>query len=417
MKKSLIAIAAVGITLFACKKDPHHGNDKEYKPGTPPGKTVQWIRKATEKPATVASDFVGMHLHNWPDFPEWEKEYGGQPSPKPPFPYGARRLWNYAEATAWCAVDVGYMQSETDEERNWPMLDEVIDAEAAANHKLMITINGTPKMLSSHPERPGAYPGWPGHQYAPKDAAAFDKLRKYVADLVARYGNKLSYIDTNNEPDPENPIPEELNYWVGTKEQHAEWHRMQRLAVPRRNNAPLLIGPSMVVWDWEQDKVHDYSLSVLVAKDTKGTRLIDHLDAYGFHYYDWPDSDPIEYWQTLTAVRATLKAAGKEDMDIYDTEHGAIDGVNWDDETIALQATKVLRHSIIAAGFGVKMIAWYSGDGNNLGKPSYGGPVADALTKVYNDLTGLKVYEAAVLDDGRCWIRGMKNGAVAEFVY
>lgn len=104
-------------------------------------------------------------------------------------------------------------------------------------------------------------------------------------------------------------------------------------------------------------------------------------------------------------------------MDIYDTEHGAIDGVNWDDETIALQATKVLRHSIIAAGFGVKMIAWYSGDGNNLGKPSYGGPVADALTKVYNDLTGLKVYEAAVLDDGRCWIRGMKNGAVAEFVY
>ncbi|MFT3945839.1 MAG: hypothetical protein QM763_02600 [Agriterribacter sp.] len=417
MKKVLIAIAIAGITLSACKRDPHPGKDKDYTPGTPPGDIRQWVRQADATPTVVPADFVGMHLHNWPNFPEWEKEYGGKPSPTPPFKYGARRLWNYAEATAWCAVDIGYMESKINEERNWTMLDEVINTEAAEGHKLMITINGTPKMLSSHPERPGAYPGWPGHQYAPKDAAAFDKLRKYVADLVARYGNKLSYIDTNNEPDPENPIPEELNYWVGTKEEHAEWHRVQRLAVPHGNNAPLLIGPSMVVWDWEQDKVHDYSLSVLVAKDTKGTRLIDHLDAYGFHYYTWPDTDPFEYWQTLTAVRATLKAAGKEDMAIYDTEHGAIDGVNWNDETIGQQATQVLRHSIIAAGFGVKMIAWYSGDGNNLGKPSYGGPVSDALTKVYNDLTGLEVHEAAILKDGRCWIRGIKGGHIAEFIY
>lgn len=232
-----------------------------------------------------------------------------------------------------------------------------------------------------------------------------------------RYGNKLSYIDTNNEPDPENPIPEEKNYWVGTKEQHAEWHRMQRMAVPRGNNAPLLIGPSMVVWDWEQDKAHEYSLSVLTAKDSEGTRLIDHLDAYGFHYYSRPSTDPIEYWQTLTAIKATLNAAGKEDMAIYDTEHGGLDGIQWDDKTREQLAMQILRHSIIAAGMGVKMVAWYSGDGNNLGQPSNGGPVSDALTKVYNDLTGLEVYEAAIIDDGRYWIRGIKNGKVAEFIY
>ncbi|MBX3253018.1 MAG: hypothetical protein KF862_02665 [Chitinophagaceae bacterium] len=417
MKKSLIAIAVAGLTLFACKRDSHHGNGKDYKPGTPPGEVKQWIHQASEKSTTVPSDFVGMHLHRWPNIAEWEIEYGGEPSPKPPFPYGARRLWNYADATAWCAVDVGYMQSETNEDRYWPMLDEVMNTEAAEGHKLMITINGTPKTLSSHPERPGAYPGWPGHQYAPKDAAAFDKLRKYVADLVARYGNKLSYIDTNNEPDPENPIPEEKNYWVGTKQEHAEWHRMQRLAVPRGDNAPLLIGPSMVVWDWEQNKAHEYSLSVLTAEDSEGTRLIDHLDAYGFHYYTWPDADPIEYWQTLTAVKATLKAAGKEDMAIYDTEHGALDGMGWNDESRQQQAIQVLRHSIIAAGFGVKMIAWYSGDGNNLGQPSNGGAVSDALTKVYNDLTGLEVYETAILDDGRCWIRGIKDRKTVEFIY
>lgn len=417
MKKVLVAICLVSTTFFACKDDYHGWPHKPYKPGTPPGKVRQWIRQSDADPATVPGDFVGMHLHRWPNLPDWEKEYGGKPSPTPPFKYGARRLWNYADATAWCAVDIGYMQSDTTEERSWNMLDEVVDAEAERNHKLMITINGTPKFLSSHPERPGAYPGWPGHQYAPKNAAAYDKLRKYVADLVARYGNKLSYIDTNNEPDPENPIPEEKNYWVGTKEEHAEWHRMQRLAVPRKNGSPLLIGPSMVVWDWEQDKVHDYSLSVLIAKDTKGKRLIDNLDGYGFHYYTWPDADPIEYWQTLTAVKATLKAAGKKDMPIYDTEHGGLDGINWDDATRQLQATQVLRHSIIAAGMGVKMIAWYSGDGNNLGQPSNGGPVSDALTKVYDDLTGLEVHEAAILEDGTCWIRGFKNGQITEFIY
>lgn len=410
-------MAVAGIALFACKRDNNELPGDGYTPGTPPVTVRQWIRQADATPVQVPSDFVGMHLHRWPDLPEWEKEYGEVPSPVPPFKYGARRLWNYAEATAWCAVDVGYMQDENTEERSWDMLDEVIEVEAAANHKLMITINGTPKVLSGHPERPGAYPGWPGHQYAPKDAAAFDKLRKYVADLVARYGSKLSYIDTNNEPDPENPIPEEKNYWVGTKQEHAEWHRMQRLAVPRGDNAPLLIGPSMVVWDWEQNKVHEYSLSVLTAKDSEGTRLIDHLDAYGFHYYNWRDADPIEYWQALTAIKATLKAAGKEDMAMYDTEHGALDGMEWNDESRLQQAAQVLRHSLIAAGMGVKMIAWYSGDGNNLGQPSNGGAVADALTKVYDELTGLEVHEAAILDDGRCRIRGMKNGEVAEFIY
>lgn len=417
MKKVLTVFAFASITLFACKRDPIPCDCNTYKPGTPPGKVTQWIRKSDAQPFTVPSDFVGMHLHRWPNLPDWEREYGGTPSPKPPFPYGARRLWDYAEATSWCAVDIGYMQSETNENRNWTMLDEVMNAEAAEGHKLMMTINGTPKMLSSHPELPGKYPGWPGHQYAPKNAEAFNKLRNYVADLVARYGSKLSYIDTNNEPDPENPIPEQDNFWVGTKEQHAEWHRMQRLAVPRGDNAPLLIGPSMVVWSWEQDKAHEYSLSVLTAKDSEGTRLIDNLDGYGFHYYAWPDTDPFEYWQTLTAVKATLKAAGKEEMPIYDTEHGSLDGTTWNDESRQQQATQILRHSVIGAGMGVKMIAWYSGDGNNLGQPSNGGAVSDALTKVYNDLTGLEVYEAAILEDGRCWIRGKKNNTTVEFVY
>lgn len=417
MKKILAAACLAGITLFACKRDNNEKPGNDYAPGTPPGTIRQWIRKADASPVEVPADFVGMHLHRWPNIAEWEIEYGGEPSPTPPFPYGARRLWNYADATAWCAVDVGYMQSETNEARNWTLLDEVMNKEATAGRTLMMTINGTPKMLSGHPERPGAYPGWPGHQYAPKDAASYDKLRKYVADLVARYENKLTYIDTNNEPDPENPIPEEKNYWVGTKQEHAEWHRVQRLAVPRAEGAPKLIGPSMVVWDWQKETVHPYSLSVLEAKDTKGTRLIDHLDGYGFHYYTRPTADPIEYWEALTAMQTTLKAAGKKDMPMYDTEHGALDGTNWNDESRQAQATQVLRHSVVAAGMGVKMIAWYSGDGNNLGQPSNGGAVSDALTKVYNDLTGLKVYEAAMLDDGRCWIRGMKDGQVAEFVY
>lgn len=417
MTKTLAVIALAGLSLFACKRDNNEPPEEGYTPGTPPATVRQWILRADETPAVVPDDFVGMHLHRWPNLAAWEIDYGGEPSPTPPFPYGGRRLWNYAEATAWCSVDVGYMQSEDTEARDWTLLDEVMDTEAAAGRTLMMTINGTPKMLSAHPDRPGAYPGWPGHQYAPKDAAAYDKLRKYVADLVARYGSKLTYIDTNNEPDPENPIPEEKNYWVGTKQEHAEWHRMQRLAVPRADGAPKLIGPSMVVWDWQKETAHPYSLSVLIAEDTEGTRLIDHLDGYGFHYYTRPTADPVEYWEALTAMKATLKAAGKEDIPMYDTEHGALDGTNWNDESRQAQATQVLRHSVIAAGMGVKMIAWYSGDGNNLGQPSNGGAVSDALTTVYNDLTGLEVREAALLEDGRCWIRGMKNDVVAEFIY
>ncbi len=417
MNKTLAVIALAGFSLVACKRPHEPKPDDGYKAGTPPGTVRQWVLKADQSPAMVPADFVGMHLHRWPNIAQWEIEYGGEPSPTPPFPYGSRRLWNYADATSWCAVDVGYMQSEDTEARDWTLVDEVIDTEANAGRTLMMTINGTPKMLSSHPERPGAYPGWPGHQYAPKDAASFDKLRKYVADLVERYGSKLTYIDTNNEPDPENPIPEEKNYWVGTKQEHAEWHRMQRLAVPRADGAPKLIGPSMVVWDWKKETAHPYSLSVLTAEDTKGTRLIDHLDGYGFHYYTRPTADPIEYWEALTAMKATLKAAGKENMPMYDTEHGALDGTNWNDESRQAQAIQVLRHSVIAAGMGVKMIAWYSGDGNNLGQPSNGNAVSEALTTVYNDLTGLAVREAAVLQDGRCWIRGLKNGEVVEFIY
>lgn len=416
MKRILMVVLA-GISLLACKRNQDPKPEEGYTPGTPPGTVRQWILQSDTTPLVVPPDFVGMHLHRWPNIAAWELDYGGKISPKPPFPYGARRLWDYAEATAWTSVDIGYRSTDSTEVRNWELLDEVMDVEATANRKIMITINGTPTALSSNPTAPGKFPAWKGHQYAPKDAAAYAKLQKYVADLVGRYGSKLSYIDTNNEPDPENPIPEEDNFWVGTKQEHAQWHRMQRLAVPRGPNAPLLVGPSIVVWDWEQDKSHAYTLSVITAADFEGTKLIDHLDAFSFHYYARPTTDPFHYWQAITAVKATLAAAGKPGFPIYDTEHGSVDGTNWNNESRQQQATQLLRHAVIAAASGIKMVAWYSGDGNNLGQPSDGGPVSDALTTVYNDLTDLEVHEAAILEDGRCWIRGIKNEQVEEFIY
>ena len=387
-----------------------------YQPGTPQTGVRQWIRRATDPAALVPADFVGMHLHNYPSMAQYKLDKGGKPTPKPTYGYGARRLWDYSEASAWRAIDVGYNDSETTERRSWAVLDEVIDTEIRDGHSVMLTINGTPTRLSSQPTGPGKYPAWPGSNYSPKDAAAFDKLRKYIADLVARYGSKIRYIDSNNEPDPDNPIPNKDNFWVGSRPQHAEWHRQIRLGVPRGPGAPLVIGPSQVFWsDLAADQPQDYGLSVLVARDTQGVRLVDHLDGYGFHYYVEPDADPIAYWQAIRCMRSTVRAAGKgDDFPIFDTEHGKLDKHSADPVRFA---RRIQRDCAIAAGAGLAGIYLYSGDGPNLDNPSAGGPMGPAISQVQVDLPGLEVREAAILADGRVWLRGLRAGVIAEVSY
>ena len=375
----------------------------------PPAKARQVIRSASDAAVTVPRDFVGMHLHRWPDLPAYERAAGRRPTPTPTYRYGARRTWDYAEATAWCAI-----AGRSGTERNWSMLDEMIAAETSEGRSIMMTINGTPQALSSNPNGPGKYGGWPGSNYAPKDGAAFEALRRFVAELLARYGSKIAYWDGNNEPDPDNPIPAKDNFWIGSRApQHAEWFRMQRLAIPRGRG--MLIGPSQVFWSLRPGQVHDYALSVLTARDLVGTRLIDHLDGYGWHYYSDPNADPIDYWHAITAIRATLAAAGAPpDFPIFDTEHGKIDDRTADPNSFA---RRIQRDCAIAAGAGLRGIYLYSGDGPNLDNPSAGGPMGPAIDRVHADLPGLTIRQAAILADGTVWLRGMRDGKVAEVRY
>ena len=380
-----------------------------YKPGTPPAKVRQWLLEPSDRGVAVPRDFVGMHLHRYPNLPAYERRAGLKATPRPTYGYGSRRTWDYAEATAWCAI-----AGTSGTARDWAMLDEMIEAEVAAGHSVMMTINGTPRDLSSNPTGPGKFGGWPGCNYAPRDAAGFDALRRYVADLLARYGSRIAYWDGNNEPDPDNPIPAKDNFWIGPRSpEHAEWHRQIRLGVPRGRG--LLIGPSQVFWDLKPGQVHDYALSVLTARDTQGTRLIDHLDGYGWHYYSDPGRDPFAYWQAITAIKATLAAAGAPaDFPIFDTEHGKLDDRPADPAAFAV---KIQRECAIAAAAGLRGIYLYSGDGPNLDNPSAGGPMGPAVNRVNADLPGLTLREGAILTDGRVWLRGLRDGAVVDLAY
>jgi hypothetical protein len=331
-------------------------------------------RVILDSPVVVPKNFVGMHIHRWPE--------GNPVSPAPTYAFGTVR--SHDGGTPWYSVE------PREGQYNWQHLDRWVEVHSAANRTLIYTVYGTPDWVASDTARKDAY-GHPGGAAAPNRAPAAGRVS---GDLVRRYNastTRIHFIEIWNEPH------------FGTNHEGFWWGTASQLATMGRSifQAAKLADPKIQILSPAFDDTFPrpfsatkpetlHSLYRYLDADTgDGSKGSHWCDAVAIHLYDAEIQGSHDSVEGMLGQVQAIQQALNTRLPIYMTEFGFSkpDGTfkRSDD---AHRAILLLRHAVMHAALGCQAICFYSHDDDYIGNPSARPAIAAAIDQLHHQLAG-----------------------------
>lgn len=361
----------------------------------------------------VPADFIGLHVHRWPQAREGVAAVTAEPS-------SGGAIWRthayspkYNGGVHWAGIHLAAGTFD------WSYLDTAIDAHYAAGRRTMFNVYQCPTWAAKTAMQGTAGPfGLNGEGAPPQNTGTRDgntnvyvDLYDFVKTLVTRYNTdtvrnnggikKIGWLDVWNEPTFDQ-IPGSTRYFWGTAAEMAAMARTVKLAAKSVDNAIVVMSPAFSTLS------SDPISAFLAASDGASGFGRDHIEALTYHpYYVSAPGLPL-LGDTPAALDAKLKAqmvAGglAESFPIYANEQSFAAGptdqaVFW---TKADQALYIRRISMLQAALGWKTTIWYCYDDELLGRPDQNTLVAAALSDAHHSLAGRTIERCEIHAKGR----------------
>lgn len=309
---------------------------------------------------SVPRDYVGLTTHQWPEPYPW----GSGASPAPAFAYGAIRLHDY---WWWASIETA------DGVFDWSRVDRWIEANKGKT--CVLTIYGTPPFHATNGQhKPKGY-NFPAGNSIP----SYPALARFAVELAKRAQGKCEpVIETWNEISTAADGP----HHFFSSPDPVVWCRMTKVvfdAVKAYDPSIRVLAPSQVDW------------SGLVTKYAQACNTLGvKPDGFPYHFYGIR-SDSVA--KKIDEIRAALDAAGWQDVPLYNSEFGYLDGK-------APSADEMKAILTIAAMKGMKMMVAFSYDNPHekhlFGDLSNNKEMQDALEWAHKNVAGRTITKAVI---------------------
>ena len=250
---------------------------------------TQMERDLLEAPIEIPPNFLGMHLHRWPE--------GAPLSPAPSYGYGAVRSHDYSGKGAgicWGAIHMA------DGVFDWSAMDAWVAAHRAAGKTLIYTVYGTPAWLALSSTQKDAY----GRTGAGSPPRSLEALTEFIETLVRRYNRpgsrSIGFIEIWNEPHfAHNPA----NFWWGSARELAAMGRVIYRAAKRADPLICVLSPG-----FDDNLTGAMSFSSLTLSAARNSSLYQYLsasDGVGGRGGDWCEGIAFHTYEAVIASAST----------------------------------------------------------------------------------------------------------------
>ena len=357
------------------------------------------LRPASERtllqaPVLVRPDFLGMHLHRWPQ--------GDPVSPVPSYGYGAVRSHDYSvilNVMWWSEIYTrdGFF--------DWSQMDPWVSAHQAKGRTLTYTVYGTPEWLTSSSANQDAY----GRAGAANPPRALEPLSQFITALVRRYNSPgsraISFVEIWNEPHFAHSY---ADFWWGSAVELASMARAIYLAAKAADAGILVLSPGFdgnltdtlslrnsTLAAAEGSSLYQY----LSASDGAGGRGSQWCDGIAFHTYEARIAGATDGIEGELLLLRKMLALMQLSLPVYCTECGFRPESAFAKSSVVDQATMLRRLAVILAASHVRGVYFYAHDDDFIGNPSIHPEISLALDQLQTNLAGRTLRQVTVRAD------------------
>jgi hypothetical protein len=375
--------------------------------GTPPGVVSRWLLQDTDPAISVRSDFFGLHVERntgWPDYID---------VPLPDIDYGLVRSLDHNGPTL--EVDLQWARIEKSAGSfDWSGVDAWIGDTVGKTR--VFTLTGTPTFYQKYPGEVWRYPYLLGGASPPADVS---KAADFVTALLNHQPGEIKYIEIWNEPNFYYASDTDTTRWdsaataaeggstpffSGTAQDLAHMARAVRDVLPA--------GVALMAGAWEgQDGASTVNSMkrFTQASDGAGATGRESVRAFSFHHYIY-NNDPNNFLETIDGYRERLAEYGyPPDIEFHCSEIGHEVPTPATDLSDADVVRNIKRATYLAAATRVATVGWYKYSSATTLKAPYENSAVKAALAEAATLAGQAIRQAAVLEDGRVWLRLASN--------
>lgn len=237
----------------------------------------------------------------------------------------------------------------------WTNPDAWVNAMVAQGKEILFMLGFTPNWASASTPSTGKYDDGVTTRATNQPPANIADWDAYVTAVATRYNGVIKYYELWNECNYS-------SYWAGTAAQLAQLTRRASQIIKAIDATAKIVGP--VVQEPENGGTGNaYLQSFLAASDGAVGTGKDWIDVCGIHMYP-PKYNYQVHKEQYDNVLASLTAAGKGALEIWNTETGVLQGTSVDD---VVQSKWLARSMVLAAALGVARYCLYGYDNDVMG--------------------------------------------------
>lgn len=308
-----------------------------YPPPASPKSSITGVLAGSR---TVSASFFGLHVQRVANIPAAVAQV----------PFALARCHDASDGTRWHNIQpvnsVGFV---------WDSTDRWVDAMVAQGKEILFMLGFTPDWAAASTPNTGKYDNGTTARATNQPPAVIADWDAYVSAVATRYLGKIKYYELWNECNY-------TNYWAGTVAKLAELTRRASQIIKAIDPTAKIVGP--IVQEPENGGTGNaYLQSFLAASDGAVGTGKDWIDVCGIHMYP-PKYNFDVHKQQYDNVLASLTAAGKGGLEIWNTETGVLQGTGVDD---IVQSKWIARSLLLSAALGVTRYCLYGYDNDVMG--------------------------------------------------